>query len=48
MTHGDGSADFSPVGGFFEENLSMTDYWGRNLGVKRREQELIAAVKELT
>lgn len=37
MTHGDGSADYSPVGGLFEEKLSMKDYWGRNLGVKRRE-----------
>ncbi len=48
MTHGDGSADYSPTGGLFEEKLSMKDYWGRNLGVKRREQELIAAVKEFT
>ena len=48
FTHGDGSADYSPVFGLFEDNFSFTDYWSRNFAVKIREQEMQTVAKEFT
>jgi hypothetical protein len=48
LTHGDGSADYHPQAGTFEEDCDINDYWGRNLAVRHREKEVNALVKEFT
>jgi hypothetical protein len=49
MTHGDGSSDYQPKAGFFEEGFKqLDDYWGRNFEVRVREKEMNAVVKEFT
>jgi len=46
LTHGDGSADYHPVYGTFEDNFKIADYKARNSSVKVREQELKSLVND--
>jgi predicted dienelactone hydrolase len=48
LTHGDGSADYHPQAGFFEEGMNINDYRARNTAVKLREKEILSLVKEFT
>lgn len=48
LTHNDGSADYSPVEGAFNDKPGLWDYKHRNITIKIRENEMISVVNEIT